>query len=291
MGRRRRFVLGGIALGAAVSLVSNAIDQRRELEEHIKGEIDALLAASGAEAGETVTEEALAGLPEPVGRWLRWSGVVGRKRPSTVRLRQSGELRLGNSGWFPFVAEEYFRTDPPGFVWAVRMTMAPGVTVIGRDRLAGGAGSIEMRLLGLVPVARDSGPEIDRGALLRYLNEIMWFPAAAIGPHIAWEAVDGDSARATITHAGVSASATFRFDRDGRLTDMVAERYDREAGRVLPWSTPISDYGEFGGVRIPVAGEAVYARGEGDIPYIRLRVTAVEYDLPERYWPSAVLGD
>ena len=33
MGRRRRFVLGGVALGAAVSLVSNAIDLRRELEE------------------------------------------------------------------------------------------------------------------------------------------------------------------------------------------------------------------------------------------------------------------
>lgn len=291
MGRRRRFVLGGVALGAAVSLVSNAIDQRRELEERIAGEIDALLATVNPDGQEVVTEDALAGLPEPVGRWLRWSGVVGKKRPATVRLRQSGELRLGNSGWFPFVAEEYFTIDPPAFIWAARMTMVPGVTVIGRDRLVDGEGSIEMRLLGLVPVARDTGPEMDRGALLRYLNEIMWFPAAGLSPSISWEAVDSESARATITHAGVSASATFRFDRDGRLTDMVADRYDREAGRVLPWSTPISDYGEFGGVRVPVAGEAVYARGEGDIPYIRLRVTAVEHDRPERFWPSAVLGN
>lgn len=289
MGRRRNFVLGGVALGAAVSLVSNALDQRREFEERIGREIDTVLAARNPERAGTVTEVDLEGLPEPVRRWLRWSGVVGKPRPSTVRLRQSGELRLGNSGWFPFVAEEHYTTDPPGFVWASRVTMAPGVTVIGRDRYFEGRGSIDMRLLGVVSVARDRGPEMDRGALLRYLNEIMWFPAAAIGPHIAWEGVDGESARATITHGDVSERATFRFDREGRLTDMVAERYDREAGRVLPWSTPISDYGEFDGIRVPVAGEAVYARGEGDMPYIRLRVTTIEQDRPERFWPSAVL--
>jgi hypothetical protein len=130
---------------------------------------------------------------------------------------------------------------------------------------------------------------MDRGALLRYLNEIMWFPAAAISSPIAWTAVDGESARATISHGDISASATFRFDREGRLTDMVAERFDREAGQVLPWSTPITEYGEFGGIRMPAAGEAVYARGEGDVPYIRLRLTTVEHDRPERFVPSAVL--
>jgi hypothetical protein len=291
MGRRLNVALGGVAVGAVVSLVSNVRSQRQDFAERIGREIDDLLASSGPDAGEVVTEEDIAGLPEPVRRWLRWSGVVGRKRPATVRLRQSGELRLGNSGWFPFVAEEYFTTDPPGFVWAARMTMAPGVTVIGRDRYAGGKGSIDMRLLGVVAVASDRGPEMDRGALLRYLNEIMWFPAGAISPAIAWEPLDGESARATITHGEVGASATFRFDREGRLTDMVAERYDREAGRVLPWSTPITDYGEFGGVRVPVAGEAVYARGEGDVPYIRLRVTTLEHDRPERFRPGAVLDD
>ncbi len=86
-----------------------------------------------------------------------------------------------------------------------------------------------------------------------------------------------------MTYGGVSAPAIFMFDREGRLRNMVAERYDREAGRVLPWSTPISDYGTFGGIRVPVAGEAVYARGSGDFAYIRLRVTDIEYNRPERF--------
>lgn len=282
MGRRRRMILGGIAAGAAASLAANALEARDRFEARIDREIDDLLAAGNAPASGPVTEADLERLPEPVRRWLHGAHVVGRPIPTSVRLRQEGELLLGGA-WRSFTAEAYYTTDPPGFVWRMTMPMGPGLAVVGRDRYADGEGSIEMRLGGVVPVARDSGPEMDRGALLRYLNEIMWFPAAALSPCIAWEPVDGASARATMTWGGVSGSATFFVDPDGRVTDMVAERYDRDAGAVLPWSTPITDHGTFGGVRVPTAGEAVYARPSGDAPYIRLRVVDLAYDRPERY--------
>ena len=111
----------------------------------------------------------------------------------------------------------------------------------------------------------------------------MWFPAGAISPSITWESIDATSARATMRYGGVSAPATFRFDGQGRLTTMVAERFDSDEGRDNPWSTPISAYGEFGGVRVPVAGEAIYARDSGDYPYIRVRITTVEYDRAARF--------
>jgi hypothetical protein len=112
----------------------------------------------------------------------------------------------------------------------------------------------------------------------------MWFPAAALSPYISWEPNDGDSARATMTYGGISAPAVFTFDRDGRLTNVLAKRYDRDTGQVQSWSTPATAYGELNGVRIPTAGEGVYARPSGDAPYIRLRVTALDYNQPERYW-------
>jgi hypothetical protein len=277
-------VLGGVALGTAVSLLANARVAREQFEERIAGEIDALLAAANPPSPGPVSEADLERLPEPVRRWLRFSGVVGRERPGTVRLRQEGKILIGGS-WRPFAAEGYYAIDPPGFVWSVTMPMLPGVTAIGRDRYADGKGSIDVRLGGVVPVARESGPQMDHGALLRFLNETMWFPAAALSPYIAWEAIDGVSARATMTWREVTAPAVFTFDRDGRMTDMVAERYDRETGRMVTWSTPILAYGELNGMRIPVAGEGVNARGSGDEAYIRLRVTALEYDRPERYGP------
>jgi hypothetical protein len=53
----------------------------------------------------------------------------------------------------PFTAQEYYTTDPPGYVWRVRFKLAPLVTVSGRDRYTAGQASILMRLLSLVPVA------------------------------------------------------------------------------------------------------------------------------------------
>jgi hypothetical protein len=282
MVKRSQVVISTI--GAAVILAASTIGVARTLfERRIAGEVNDLFAASSTPSGDVIAESDLAGLPEPVQRWLRYAGVVGTIRPTTVRLKQEGEIRMGDRGWFPFTAEEYYTTDPPGFVWSTTITMSRVVTVVGRDKYVNGRGDIEMRLLGLVPVAQDRGAEMDRGALLRYLNEIMWFPAAAISPYITWEPIDATSARAAMTYGGISAPATFSFNGDGRLTNMVADRFDRDDGQVNRWSTPIKSYGEFDGIRIPVEGEASYAREGGEYVYIRARITEVEYDRPDRY--------
>src|SRR5262249_42610595 len=155
----------------------------------------ALFAQSRTVAAASLSEADLAGLPEPVQRWLRSARVVGSSRPATVRLKQAGQFRLGQDrGWLPFRAEEYFTTDPPGFVWVVRMQLAPLLWIAGRDRYTNGTGSMQMRLLSLIPVANRRGGGLNQGAVLRYLNEMMWFPAAAVSPYVAWEALDAQSA-------------------------------------------------------------------------------------------------
>jgi len=147
-------------------------------QRRITREIDALLAKADAvlERG-LVTEADLEGLPEPVQRWLRWSRVVGTPRPVTVRLKQDGQFRLGEDrGWLPFAAEQYFTSDPPAFLWWVRMQMVPLVSVAGRDRYVDGQGDMDLRLLSLVPVARKRGGGPNQGDLLRFLTEALcWF--------------------------------------------------------------------------------------------------------------------
>ncbi|MCA1781607.1 MAG: hypothetical protein LC679_05330 [Intrasporangiaceae bacterium] len=282
MSRRTSVIAGGLA-GVVVAATTGIRIGRNAFERRIDAEIDSVLGQGSVGARAPVSEEDLATLPEPVRRWLRWSGVVGRPIPSTVRLRQEGELRIGGRGWIPFTAQEYYSTASPAFVWKARITMASGVEVVGKDSYLDGRGALEMRLLGVVPVARDSGPAVDEADLLRFLNEIMWFPAGALIPEITWEPVDDGSARATMTHGAASGTATFFFDAQGRLTNMVADRYDRESAAVVPWSTPVGSYGEFDGVRLSTSGEAVYTRPSGDYSYIRLRVTDVEFDVSQRY--------
>ncbi|MCH8559276.1 DUF6544 family protein [Nesterenkonia sp. DZ6] len=279
---RTLMVYGGLTLVVLVGASVIGLG-RYTFERRINGQIDEVLESGAAVTFDPVCQEDLVGLPGPVQRWLRWSGVVGKPIPSTVRLQQEGELLVGDLGWLPFTAEEYYSTQPPAFVWKANTRIAPGLPVIGKDSYLDGRGALEMRVLGLVPVARDTGPEMDEGDLLRYLNEILWFPAGSLIPEITWDPIDDGAARATMSYGGVSGTATFFFDREGRPTNMIAERYDRDYGAVLPWSTPMNAYGEFDGVRVPTEGEAAYSRENGDFSYIRLTITDVNYDVPERY--------
>jgi hypothetical protein len=205
--------------------------------------------------------------------------VVGTAIPAVVRLQQEGEFRLGaNKPWMPFHATEYFTTNPSGLLWNASMEMAPLVEVTGRDRYVEGTGDIEMRIASLYPVARKSGGHLNSGALLRYLNETMWFPAALVLPTVTWEPIDDFRARATLTDARQSVSAVFHFDDQDRLVNMTADRWNDSEQAVLPWSTPLTSWGAFDGITIPAAGSGIWKTGADAYAYIRLRVTSLAYD-------------
>jgi len=180
----------------------------------------------------------------------------------------------------PFTAVQHYTIDPPGFIWTVSMKMFPFVEIAGRDKYEDGEGSIDMRVLSLVPVAKKAGGELNQGAALRYLNEIMWFPTAALSPAITWTEDDANSAIAIFSHVGITVTAQFFFDADGRIVNMTASRYNDEQGEILPWSTPIDGYGEFAGIRIPVEGRGIWEYSDGSFEYIRLTIQEVEYDPP-----------
>lgn len=274
--RRQLLVAFGVVLVSAIGVASWV---RRSFDEQIDGEIDDLLRAAQAPSISNVTESDLQPLPEPVQRWLRASGVVGSRVPTVVRIQQSGDFRLGaDKPWMPLEATQYYTTNPPGFLWDASMQMMPVVDVTGRDRYTNGTGDIEMRVASLYPVAQKSGGNLNSGALLRYLNETMWFPAALVLPNVAWEPIDDAHARATLTDAGQSVSAVFEFDARRRLVNMTAERWNDTEQAMLPWSTPITAYGNFNGIELATAGTGVWNTGPDAYEYIRLRVADVVYD-------------
>ena len=277
--RKWMYRVGGVIAGGCVLALSLAVAGEQLNKRRIDSEVDRLLAASQPVDSEIIRDEDLAALPEPVQRWLRWSGVVGRTRVATVTVNQTGEFRLSeDQDWMPYTAVQHYTVNPPGFIWSVSMEMFPFIDVTGRDMYEDGEGSIDMRLMSLVPVARKSGGDLNQGAALRYLNEIMFFPTAALSPQIAWTPINANSARATFTHKEISVEAEFVFDGEGRLVTMTAMRYNDEKEEILPWSTPIEAYGEFDGVRMPVEGSGVWEYPEGPFEYIRLTITSVEFD-------------
>ena len=230
----------------------------------------------------TITEADLAGLPEPVQRYLRYTGVVGRETINTVRLEQIGALRQTPEGeWKRIEAVEYFSVNPPAFVWMGEMVAGPLSIVSARDSYVGGRGRMLIKMLGIRTIGDVQGGEMDYSSLVRYLNEMMWFPTAYLNDNVSWEAVDDSSARITISDAGTSASAVLHFDEKGAITNFVGDRYHEVDGAYVKdvWETPITGYGEFNGLRLPVKGEAVWRMSGRDFSYIELELTAVHYNV------------
>ena len=165
-----------------------------------------------------VTEEMLAGLPEPAQRYLRYAGVVGRPLVDTVRIRQRCRMRPAPNGMsFPLVAEQWYRVEPPGFVWDATVPVGCIPVVRGRDGYLDGHGLMTIKGGSLIPFVDASGPEMDRASLLRHLSEMPWFPSAFLRERVTWEPIDDSTVRVTLADGDLRATGTLEIDAEGRL--------------------------------------------------------------------------
>lgn len=226
-----------------------------------------------------ITEEMLESLPDPVKKYFIYAGVVGKKIPDVVRLRQTGKIRKNEqSSWMTIQATQYYCTSNPAFVWNAYMPGKLLPLVIGRDEYIDGKGSILMKLFALFPVANQHDIQMNEASLMRYLNEMMWFPQAFFGNTITWKSIDSKSAEVTLSDRNLHVRAVLYFDEIGRLTNFSAKRYNTEAGKMEIWETPITSYGTFAGLQLPCAGKAVYRRKDGDLEYIQLTILDISYE-------------
>lgn len=232
-----------------------------------------------------ISQEDIMTLPPVVQQWLINSGVVGSRRVSTVYLTQELSLRMSpeQSAWQTGSAEQYFTVQPPAFNWTINTSMNQILSVRGRDQYVDGKGEMQIKLLGLIPVANAQGdPKIDQATLQRYLAEIVWFPSAALSPYLQWEAVDSRSAKATMTLNGIAGSGVFHFDEAGTVQRFVAMRYqDAKAEAPTEWTITVTRSAVHNGIKIPTESEASWQLDTGSWTWLKLTVTHVEYNVED----------
>jgi hypothetical protein len=281
-----RRILGWVAVTVALifsSALCALLFGLKRFERLVRSDVETLFAqATTIPEVTVVTEQMFEGLPEPVQRYLRYTGVVGKPFVKTIYLEQKGAMHPGAEGaWVPLNAEEHYTVEPPGFVWDVTLRKGPLPLARGRDMYAGGKGNMLIKAGSLFTVVYSRGEEMDQGSMMRYLSEMIWFPTAFLGENVSFEAVDENSARVTLTDGGKSVSATMYFDQEGRFQDFVTKRYRTvEGGYDLEtWSTPTYEYGELAGLRLPVRGGAVWKLHDGDLKYVDITITDLEYNI------------
>jgi Family of unknown function (DUF6544) len=253
----------------------------RAFSRLVHSDVQALCARAPGGGTRVVTEELLGGLPEPVQRYLRYTGVVGKSFVQRVYLRQQGRVRLGTGQlWIPLHAQQWYSVRPPGFVWDATMRVAGIPVGRARDMYQKGQGRMLVKVASLITVADAKGQEMDQGSMMRYLSEMMWFPTAFLEDNISFEAIDATSARVTLADQGKTVTATLFFDSAGRLTNFAAQRYAVTGGRgdLRMWSAPITGYGDVEGLRLPVGVKAVWKLAGGDREDINVTLTELHYE-------------
>ena len=274
----------GIALLVAAASVGYARASRRFAAEFAEAERQ----APPLNAAAPVDERDLSSLPVPVARYLRVVGVIGRARVQDYRLRFTGRIRSGpDTPWMPFEATQHSFVGGPIRLFLMHARMR-GLPVQAFHRYQGGRATMRVRLGGVIPVADASGEVMDVSETVTVLNDMcLLAPATLLDPRIAWTALDDRSALARFTVNGHTVSATLYFGDDGLLTDFVSDDRSRASddGRSftrLRFSTPVHEYGEFDGLRLPAFAEARWQGPGVDFAYGEFRLHEVTYNATAR---------
>ena len=252
-----------------------------EFETRFRQDAQALFDNSVA-GNRILAKDDLKTLPAALAAYITRSGAVGKPVPENFRLIFEGQMRQKGKPWFSFTSEQYNFIPRPARLFFMKGRIR-GLSVWGYHSYLPPTAKMTIRALSLLPQLKIEGPEMYPTETVTFLNDLCLFaPGALVDERIHWEELDGLSLRATLTLKDMEVSATLYFNEAGDLVNFRSEdRYDVEKMQRFPFTTPVKDYREFNGMRLPSYGEAVWHYPAGEFVYGKFRLTSVSYNTPD----------
>ena len=222
----------------------------------------------------------LARLPEAARRYLTYAITPGIQLALAVRLRMHGAIKLKR--WFPFTAEQVIRSDQ-GMIWRATVRMR-GVPIRGFDRLLDGAGEMQWKLVGLVPLMTAANPDITRSAAGRLGAETVWLPSRFCREDVTWTTPDSSHTRASFMVEGERVAVQLAIDGVGRLGSLKLKRWGNPGGaeyHYVDFGGVVESEGAFDGYTIPTRLRAGWYFGterfESEGEFFRARIDRADF--------------
>jgi len=181
-----------------------------------------------------------------------------------------------------FTAQQYNFVDEPSRFFLMDATRS-GLPVDVLHVFRGDSATMRVRLLSAFPMIDAHGPRLTSAETVTLFNDLcVLAPGALIDPAIQWTPVDDRTARARFTVGSDTISAVLSFNDAGELVDFVSDDRLMVSGdgaefTRLRWSTPLSDYRDFGERRVSSHGEGHWHPAEGgEYAYIELELVDLE---------------
>ncbi len=227
-----------------------------------------------------LTEADIQTLPEPVKKYIRYSGSIGKPKVNNFKIEFTGKIRKNEqSAWMSFTSEQYNFMETPTRLFFMKAAMK-GLPVAGYHCFKNGVAYMDIRLLSLFKVQYQDGIEMDLSETVTFFNEMCCLAQATlIDKRIKWLEVEGNKVKASFTNNNITISAWLYFNDKGELKNFISEdRYSADAGKQLPWATPLKDYQEINGYNLMGNAEVIYSYADRDLIYGTFKLIRIEYN-------------
>jgi hypothetical protein len=201
------------------------------------------------------------------------------------RARFHGQIRSGpNARWMSFTGEQYNFYDQPSRLFLMDASMF-GLPVQAFHRFVGPSATMRVKVASAVTMVDAKGPEMDAAETVTLFNDLCVFaPGVLVDRGIQWREIDRQTVSASYTNGSHTAHAVLSFNDRGELTNFVADgrgalSADGRSFTKMRWSTPLSDYRDFGSHRVMARGEGIWHPPAGDYAYLRFDLDAIEYNV------------
>ena len=224
-------------------------------------------------------------LPEPVKKYFNL--VLKDKTPivNKAYISQDGEFKIDEKSkkFSKTQAQQFFSTSPRAFTWHAKISVDAGVYINVFDSYVNSKGAIKAKFLSIYTLVDESNKkELNEGALQRYLAEAIWYPTALLPSQgVTWTSIDSNTAKASITDGGLTASLEFNFNEKGEVTSIFSpNRYRNVDEKYIstPWRCKVSNYIQKENYLIPKYGEVSWKIDDKEFTYYKLKIKDVKYN-------------
>ena len=197
-----------------------------------------------------------------------------------ITATEQGEIRSSPaSPWIPFTAKEVIESGRSSFRWEARYRGGSKGLITVTDAYEEGHGRLVVKLGGIIPVQRVTGPEADKGELQRYLASILLCPPILLNhASLEWTTAAPLLLRVRDRSDRTGASVDLEMSEEGQPLACQAER-PRVVGKesiLTPWSATCSEFREWEGFRAARRIEVSWGLPAGAFIYYRSEVVSMK---------------
>jgi hypothetical protein len=231
-----------------------------------------------------LSEHEAAHLPDCVKKYLTYTGAINKSKPQNVFIEFDAEM-YRKPGDKPMKSHSiqynfYGQYSRLFLMKASKM----GIPFRALHLYINEEALFQVKVAEMIKVVDVKGEELTTAETVTLLNDMCIFaPGCLVDKRLAWSEIDSLSTKVTFTNGKYIVSAILYFNESGELINFMSD--DRSAlqddGTVkkFRWTTPVSNYKEFNGRKIPTVGRTIWNYPEGDFTYGVFKLKSIKYNV------------